>query len=263
MATHPASAGAYLFFWPGQFLYIGPALDTHTHDHHALQVVVSLDRPFQIRTPGQDWQHQTGVLIASDQPHECLASQSTILFLNLDPETRLARYLHASYLQQVSFAALPDAITEPFVAALTQTLGGPVDCQTVARQLRELTDTLAGPATIAPLDDRITLAQTLLKASPERAIPLPELADAVCLSEGRLVHLFKEQVGIPIRHYVLWERLLLAIQQLTGGNNLTEAAHQAGFSDSAHFSRTFTRMFGLSPSLLTKNSQFVQARVCR
>ncbi len=70
-------------------------------------------------------------------------------------------------------------------------------------------------------------------------------------------------MGIPIRRYVLWERLLLAIQQLTGGVTLTEAAHWAGFSDSAHFSRTFTRMFGLSPSLLTKNSQFVQAQVCR
>ncbi|GAB3641611.1 helix-turn-helix transcriptional regulator [Spirosoma arcticum] len=263
MTTHPVSAGAYLFFWPGQFLYIGPALDTHTHDHHALQVVVSLDKPFQIRTPQQDWQHHSAVLIASDQPHECLASQSTILFLNLDPETRLARFLKATYLEQSTFVSLPDAVTIPFVTALRQTLGGSVSCLSLARQLQELTDTLAGPVAVIPLDDRIVQAQTLLKESLGKPIPLAELSDSVCLSEGRLAHLFKEQVGIPIRRYVLWERLLLAIQQLTGGYNLTEAAHQAGFSDSAHFSRTFTRMFGLPPSLLTKNSQFVQARVCR
>lgn len=263
MATHPAPAGAYLFFWPGQFLYIGPALDTHTHDHHALQVVISLDKPFRIRTPQQDWQYHSGVLIAPDQPHECLASQSTILFLNLDPETRLARFLKATYLPQSSFMSLPVTVTIPFITVLTQTLSGSVSCLVLAQQLQDLTDRLAGPVAVAPLDDRVVQAQALLKNSLERPIPLPELADLVCLSEGRLLHLFKEQVGIPIRRFVLWERLLLAIQQLTGGYNLTEAAHQAGFSDSAHFSRTFTRMFGLPPSLLTKNSQFVQAQVCR
>ncbi|MCY7358167.1 MAG: hypothetical protein LH609_12045 [Rudanella sp.] len=58
-----------------------------------MQVVVSLDKPFQIRTPEQSWQDHTAVLIASDQPHEYLAGRSTILFLNLEPETGLARFL--------------------------------------------------------------------------------------------------------------------------------------------------------------------------
>ena len=39
------------------------------------------------------------------------------------------------------------------------------------------------------------------------------------------------------------------------GANLTEAAHLAGFADSAHLSRTFRAMFGVAPSLLFKPSQ--------
>jgi AraC-like DNA-binding protein len=35
---------------------------------------------------------------------------------------------------------------------------------------------------------------------------------------------------------------------LTTGANLTEAAHSAGFSSSAHLSTSFRRMFGVSPS---------------
>lgn len=34
------------------------------------------------------------------------------------------------------------------------------------------------------------------------------------------------------------------------GSSLTEAAHAAGFADSAHFSRTFRRMFGVAPASL-------------
>lgn len=112
------------------------------------------------------------------------------------------------------------------------------------------------------MDDRIRVVQHRLSQSLQQPVSLTALADEACLSEGRLVHLFKEQVGIPIRKYLLWQRLLKAIGQISQGNNLTQAAHEAGFADSAHFSRNFTRMFGLTPSLITKNSQFIQARIC-
>jgi len=37
-----------------------------------------------------------------------------------------------------------------------------------------------------------------------------------------------------------------AVEIFAGGGSLTEAAHRAGFSDSAHLSRTFRRMFGIA-----------------
>lgn len=62
------------------------------------------------------------------------------------------------------------------------------------------------------------------------------------------MHLFKEQVGIPIRRYILWTRLQVSVQHVLQGETLTQAAHSAGFADSAHFSRTFSDMFGIRPS---------------
>jgi AraC family transcriptional regulator len=63
-------------------------------------------------------------------------------------------------------------------------------------------------------------------------------------------HLFVEQTGLPFRTYLLWLRLTKAVESMAAGASLTEAAHEAGFADSAHFSRTFRRMFGVAAAAL-------------
>lgn len=77
-------------------------------------------------------------------------------------------------------------------------------------------------------------------------VTLGEAAEAAGLSAGRMRHLFVEQTGLPFRTYLLWLRLTKAVEAYAGGASLTEAAHATGFSDSAHLSRTFRRMFGIA-----------------
>jgi AraC-like DNA-binding protein len=87
-----------------------------------------------------------------------------------------------------------------------------------------------------------------LNALDVKRISLERVAGAWNLSASRLLHLFSKETGIPFRRYQLWLRLIDAVEGVIGGKGLTEAAHAAGFSDYAHFSRTFTRMFGYSLS---------------
>jgi AraC-like DNA-binding protein len=53
-----------------------------------------------------------------------------------------------------------------------------------------------------------------------------------------------------------------ALMHLSKGGSFTEAAHHAGFSDSAHLSRTYRKMYGNSLYNLVRKSQFVQAIPC-
>jgi len=55
---------------------------------------------------------------------------------------------------------------------------------------------------------------------------------------------------------------MTAVQFAVQGESLTEAAHNAFFSDSAHLSRTFRRMYGITLSGILKNSRFVQVIFC-
>ena len=84
------------------------------------------------------------------------------------------------------------------------------------------------------------------------------VARQVGLSESRLMHLFREQIGIPLRPYARWLRLRLAADEVRRGANLTQAAHAAGFTDSSHLSNVFHDTFGLTPSEIARSVTWVE-----
>ena len=96
----------------------------------------------------------------------------------------------------------------------------------------------------------MTRALTYIKERIDRPITLEEVAAAVNLSPSRFRHLFVEETGMALRPYILWLRFQKAWALISQGQTLTEAAHGAGFADSAHLSRTSRRMFGIPPVAL-------------
>ncbi len=112
---------------------------------------------------------------------------------------------------------------------------------------------------IATYDERILHCIHLIKQNKTaKSLLLANLAKKVHLSPDRLSHLFKAQVGIPIQKFIIWNRLKTAVAFILKDQlNLTQAAHKAGFYDSAHFSKHFKEMLGIKPSTVY-NSRIVQ-----
>jgi AraC-like DNA-binding protein len=116
--------------------------------------------------------------------------------------------------------------------------------QVSAAELRALRlDSSAGPgdARVGRVLDALTRN---LEARPAA------LAAMVALSDSRLRHLIRAQLGVPLVRVRWWFQMMQAARVLRAGGDLSTAAHEARFSDSAHFTRTFGRMFGFAPSLL-------------
>lgn len=107
-------------------------------------------------------------------------------------------------------------------------------------------------------DHRIIEVATRIQACIGENLPLSELAGAVNLSDSRLEKLFKEQSGIPITQFRLRYRVFISIILLGLGYSVTEAALIAGFSSSAHFSRSFSAIIGLAPSTTFLKPPFLQ-----
>jgi AraC-like DNA-binding protein len=73
-------------------------------------------------------------------------------------------------------------------------------------------------------------------------------------SSSRFAHLVTDVYGAPPRAWRSWTRLLEAIDAVGAGRSVTTAAHEAGFSDTAHFSRRCRAMLGIVPTVITRSA---------
>jgi len=247
------------------YLFIGYGLETHSHNHHALQLAITTDEPFIMKVKEGEWGNYTSLMLASDCPHQCNASQSRIIFISIDPSAYIAQKLKEDFIKSSPFNTLPDRVTKIFVNDLLRLLNNSSNCNAILKLILQFIADISGAASTSlhpVIESRIEKVIRIIKNSHDKKITLEFIAQSVFLSESRLVHLFKEQIGISIRKYILWDRINFAVKKIIDKESLTEAAYSAGFSDAAHFSRTFSKVFGISPSTILKNSQNIQAFVC-
>ena len=86
-----------------------------------------------------------------------------------------------------------------------------------------------------------------LDANASRNISVRELVSLTGLNRMCLTRVFTEEVGMPPHAYLLGLRLQQAQALLLRREAITEVALATGFTDQAHFSRSFKKYFSLTP----------------
>jgi len=245
-----------------QAIYVGIGDSFTLHHHYATQVSISLGAPIKMRERGSaPYSEQASFIVAPSVPHQVEASgvPCFVIWSELGAVADLARGLSAA--SESEIPALPEDPLNDLIPVLLNP-GGEVT-ETVAReaQLSRILTKLIGPTwDQGPCDPRIASARSLLTPQwlRDESEPIAILARSVHLSPSRFRHLFRGEMGLSVQSYLRWRRLTAALQTSAQGASLTEAAHAAGFADSAHLSRVFRATFGTSPSRIFKNSRAVQ-----
>ncbi len=94
----------------------------------------------------------------------------------------------------------------------------------------------------------VMAAVEAIYADPMRRMPQTELAHRLGLERTQALRYFKAATGQAFREFKLWSALQHAAEQMCDGALVRTAAMDAGFADTAHLSRAFRRLFGLTPS---------------
>lgn len=251
---------ASLYLWNGQALYLGPS-ETEAHRHHALIISIGVNSTFKVKA-GWQWKTYRAVITAASWPHRFDGRDGTQVFVIMEPEMEIARKLKRKLLGNESIAVLDYALLQPVVDELER-VSSPLTCAEARKLFDEIVLAfLDKDMSAREMNPHIQAALKLIRELPIKKVSLKTIADGVHLSQSRFVTLFKKNVGVPFRRYLMWQRLLEAVRQVTSGISLTEAAYESGFADSAHLSRTFKQMFGMTMADVFKNSQFVQVNSC-
>jgi AraC-like DNA-binding protein len=183
-----------------------------------------------------------GVLTAPDARHAIDARGSEVTLVFIDPESDAGERLRAALRGPARF--------------LTATERDVLDDDAEAARMDRILRALGAPPTplrrVHPRVRKLLRHLSHLPASADTS--LETLAAAVGLSPGRLMHVFTESVGIPLRPYLGWLRLQRAAAALASGVPLSRAAAMAGFVDAAHMTRSFRAMFGTTPSSLRQGA---------
>ncbi|WP_223754280.1 AraC family transcriptional regulator [Myxococcus sp. RHSTA-1-4] len=234
-----------LFFGSLRLMYVGPLGETRPHAHHSFQILLSLGEPVALRDRGQRVVTCHASVIPPDVEHTVVGGAGSVVLLHVNPDDLVGRRLRT-----LGIGAEADAWRYAGEPLRTCAVQSPprrwAESEALAQALLQAlqADTGAPP----PSHPAIKKLLRLLPEVLEEDVRLSALAPRVGLSAGRLSHLFGAEVGLPLRPYVLWLRLQRAAGDLRKGATLTQAAHAAGFTDSAHLSHAFRRTFGITPS---------------
>jgi AraC-like DNA-binding protein len=235
-----------LYIWSHRILYLGLSPDNDLHQHHAAQLCVSLDRPLRYRMDsGSPWLTGRAILVPPDHQHQINAGDARILALFLEPESDDFPVAYSTGAVRTLSLSNEGAhtIRSLFDRGVDAGAAWAICMSAFNLSPDERSESTRG-------DKRVQSVVELIRSHPDHSFSARELAQTIHLSPSRLSQVFKSQVGVPIRRFIVWSRLRTVINHALQGASLTEAAHAAGFSDAAHMSNAFRQMFGFAPSAL-------------
>jgi AraC-like DNA-binding protein len=231
-------------------LYLGPAFGLTPHRNATGVLAVALDGEIGVadnpnsRSPS--YRETRSVLILPNSLHHLRVDAGRMAFLYVDPFGCDLGALRAR-MKEIRSSAAFDMIDERPVVEL---FDGIAKQRLAPEDARREVRAMLGIGSSAQPDARIADAVRRMRDEPSSSHVLAELSREAGLSSSRFLHLFKDVTGVPLRRYRIWNRIGAAARAVAQGQSLTEAAHGAGFSSSAHFSSAFRDMFGMMPSEL-------------
>ncbi|MCP4389068.1 MAG: helix-turn-helix transcriptional regulator [Gammaproteobacteria bacterium] len=224
----------------------------HHHDYHQLVLPVSGELSMQIGAREGQVSAEGLALVSSGQDHGFAGSDENC-FIVADVPATLVPELE----RLPSFIKL-DAALAQYVTFLHQQLSQQSASPSSERQMLLLLIQLLKErfGHELRLDRRIDAVRSHLDENYQQPISLPQLAAIAHLSVRQLNEIFRRELGMTPRQYLIEKRMQRAWQLLANGAlQVQQVAEQVGYTNLAAFSDRFRRHFGHSPRYLRRNNE--------
>lgn len=228
--------------------------DTQVHHHDYHQLVLPVEGKLSMRIDGRDGEvSASGLALVSAGKDHGFAGSEQNCFVVADVPASLAPELE----RLPSFIEL-DAALAQYVTflhrQLAQQSGNPSSERQMLLLLIQLLKERYGHR--VRLDRRIDAVRNFIDENFQQAVTLSQLAAIVHLSVRQLNQIFRRELGMTPRQYLIEKRMQRAWQLLAdGGLQVQQVAERVGYANLAAFSDRFRRHFGHSPRHLRRNKE--------
>jgi len=240
-------------YWFGTrgLIFTSPWVVTASTERQTAVILLSASgRSFELEVAGRSARHRA-FAIAPLTRRGLRAVDVGLISVNVQPHH--PAFHGFSRIARPGVRPLPRAAFSPFDADLVRAYQGRLSHREAERLFEDVVEVaLEQVDGGGARDERVEYLQALLRENPDCS--LGEIARRLNVSYTGASHLFARAVGLPLRTYQHWIKCMRATDDFGAELPLTEIAQRAGFTDSAHLSRTWQRRFGLPPSYLRDRS---------
>ena len=217
-------------------------IETDFHAHPTFEMVYSKNGGIEIETSQEKFSNVHFGIIGPNIPHKISSQKGDVMMVMVECNLEYMFQFLSTFDIHLKDGIFIEKEGEDRTFVINE----------IANLLREKCIPIAS-------DDRVNKSLDYLnQSSSEYKTLMTELKSLTNLSDSRLSHLFKEELGISIKKYFVWSKLKRAFEKVLYDNkNMYEASIELGFYDQAHLSKAFKQMLGISPSDVY-NSRMIQ-----
>ncbi len=260
-----------LYFWDSEILFVSWEniswfTENSFHKLHAALIIIPINQNSEIIIEDGSRIKYSGLIVPPNVNHRNEVMNAHVLILQIDPDSIYFNSIRT--LLDKGITTFDSKKISNLEERVRQIIREETSCSEVLSLKESILANIQSENQISkphkPLDNRVLLAVDYLKNLPDLTedTSLTYLSKLVGLSQDRFRHLFSENMGISIRRYILYLRIKKTAFYLSQGFNLTRAAHNSGFADLAHLSRTFREMYGNNPSSMFLKESKIKFHFC-
>ncbi len=208
-------------------------IETELHAHPAIEIMIAKNGTFSLETEVENYSQLKLAIVSSNMKHK-LSGADCILKISMIEH-------HNHFVLDNLKSHKIELINGCF---LLKVLNNEV---LIINEIVQSIKNIEGPT---EYDPRISkLINYLNQNDLEYDSVIETLKGITSLSESRLSHLFKSNIGISLKKYLIWTKLKSTIKDhLNSKDDLFSSLIKSGFYDQPHFSKSFKSMLGVKPS---------------
>lgn len=215
--------------------------DPKAHKHFAKHILIC-SRAFHCLTEGTE---KTGhsMLIQSQKTHRIIREpNSKMLVFLIDETSSLSKWMDERYFKDSFFNTLSPCLEQRILHFMEREHS----LHSLDRYVMEHLE-YQDSASVS-YDERVLWALDYIEKTEEIEKEIYEkIPNELCISKSRFLHLFKDEVGIDLKNYLLIKKMEKTYHYVIKKKmNITQAAILSGFSSSSHFSDACKKHYGIS-----------------